>query len=153
MRFATQSFRAVHLALDRLQMDNSSYGGCPSGYIKPLKGFLYITPLDIPPQLAPPTPSVNSICRGRGVQGRRPHALTRLPDRRTTLRLGRGVWGAPRNTQRILASSGLVYISTRRLVFLSSVLLVFRAAHAAVVPSVPLKTVRRNFKRGCRRFP
>lgn len=101
MRFETQSFRAVHLALDRLQMDNSSYGGCPSGYINPLKGGLYITPLDIPPPLAPPTPSLNNTFRGRGVQGRRPCALTRLPDRRTTIRLGRGVWGAPRNTQRI----------------------------------------------------
>ena len=109
-------------------MDNSSYGGCPSGYINPLKGVLYITPLDIPPPLAPPTPSVNSSCRGRGVQGRRPHALTRLPDRRTTLSLGRGVWGAPRNTQRILASSGLARISTSWLVYLSSVLLDFRAA-------------------------
>ena len=128
MRFETQSFRAVHLALDRLQMDNSSYGGCPSGYINPLKGVLYITPLDIPPPLAPPTPSVNNTFRGRGVQGRRPRALTRLPDRRTDIRRGRGVWGAPRNTQRFLASPGLVYISIRWLVFLSSGLLGFRAA-------------------------
>ena len=41
---------------------------------------------------------------------------------------GRGCWRAARNTQRFLASSGLEYISTRLLVYLSSRMLDFRAA-------------------------
>lgn len=116
-----------------------------------IQGYIY-TPFDSPVNAMPLTPPILqpvNLSTAETLSG----GLSRpLSDRSRRPGAGRGWWRAVRNTQRILSSSWLEYFSTMRLVFMSSVLLVFRAAQAAVVPSVPLKTVRRNFKRGCRRF-
>lgn len=154
MRSETSSFRMGHLAMTHTKLPKE-IDLWVMGYITPVYRGLYIYPMTHRTLFSPSPralPMQRPIANGTRqkpafVPGRKAGCL-----RQSGQSGGRGQRRAPRNTQRILASSGLVYISTRRLVFLSSVLLVFRAAHAAVVPSVPPKTVRRNSNRGCRRF-
>jgi hypothetical protein len=108
-----------------------------------IQGFIY-TPFTRCGFSSPPTPMLYPVREQAALPGLSQGLPAPCQGSSGRLGSGRGIRRAARNTHRFFQRKGLE--------FMSSGLLVFRAAQAAVVPSVPLKTVRRNFKRGCRRF-
>lgn len=118
-------------------------------YIPPLRGVIYI--LRLPSTLLitpnpygyPPLPSAQGC---RRVPLRRGPGGSAFRQARISGSKGREQRRVERHTQRVLSTKGLEYISTAGLVFMSSRMLDFRAAQAAVVPSVSPKTVRHNVK-------
>lgn len=148
MRSKTSSFRTGHLAMTHAKLPKE-IDLWVMGYITPVYRGLYIYPMTHRTLFSPnphALPMQRPIANGTRqkpafVAGRKAGCL-----RQSGQSGGRGQRRAPRNTQRFLARSGLVYISTRWLVYLSSRVLGFRAALAAVVPSFPLTAVRCNVK-------
>ena len=137
MRSETPNFRVVNLAFDHtnLPMREDPMGN--RLYIPPVRGVIYIIRLTIR-SLFSPNPRVLTALPGASCLD-----STSTPTASSGTRAvggcaqvgSRGAFSTTHNE--FLASTGLVYISTRWLVYLSSGLLGFRAALAAVVPSVP----------------
>ena len=140
MTFKTRSFRGVHLALDSFQLDIGSSGGVHPG-IYPLYTGGYIYSRWTSPPLAAPYPQgMNTLRLSAGGNGRIRTLWACAQDvlRRGAQAVGRGA--VPGTHNEFLPTDGLVYISTRWLVIVSSAVLDFLAV-PALSPAPVRKTV------------